>query len=345
MQFRPLRYGLAYLLPLLVLLGFWQGGPWLFIPLLYLYGLLPLLELVSPAPTANLGEQDELAAVTNPLYDWVLYLAVPTQYALLLYFLFLVPTLVSWELLGAILSMGLMCGSFGINIGHELGHRASPRDQLLAKMLLLTSLNMHFFIEHNRGHHRRVATPEDPASARYGESLYRFWLRSISQSYLSAWRLEAARLAKCGRGWWSPRNQMLQFQCIQAALVVAIGIVFGVKAAGCFVLAALIGILLLETINYIEHYGLSRRQLDGNRYERVTPAHSWNSSHIIGRLTLFELSRHSDHHFRASRKYPILRHHKDSPQMPTGYPGMMLLASAPPLWFRVMHPRLAALEG
>lgn len=213
----------------------------------------------------------------------------------------------------------------------------------MAKMLLLTSLNMHFFIEHNRGHHRRVATEEDPASARRGEPLYLFWWRSIRDSYRSAWQLEAKRLDKSGQQWFSLRNEMLVFQLVQVAFVLLIALVFGPKAALCFIAAAIMGILLLETINYIEHYGLRRQLTESGRYERVMPMHSWNSNHMIGRMTLFELSRHSDHHFRASRKYPVLRHHEDSPQMPTGYPGMMLLACVPPLWFRVMHPRLARL--
>ena len=344
MRTRPFRYLLAYTLPALVLVGFWLQGFWLFIPALYLYGLLPLMELVMPASTDNLSANQEQQIAQNPLFDWVLYLAVPVQFGVLLCFLFAAPTLQGAELLGAVISMGLMCGSFGINIGHELGHRTSWYEQLMAKMLLLTSLNMHFFIEHNRGHHRRVATEDDPASARLGEGLYAFWWRSTRDSYHSAWLLEARRLEKRGQRWLSFYNQMLVFQLVQVAFVVLIALAFGLKAALCFIVAALIGILLLETINYIEHYGLSRARLDDSRYERVTPAHSWNSNHMLGRITLFELSRHSDHHFRASRKYPILRHHENSPQMPTGYPGMMLLASAPPLWFRVMHRRLAALQ-
>ncbi|MEW5250766.1 alkane 1-monooxygenase [Microbulbifer sp. 2201CG32-9] len=344
MDLRPFQYSFAYILPLLTALGFWLGGLWLMVPFLYLYGLLPLLELTLPASAANPSSEQEKAMRANPLFDVMLYIAVPVQYGVLLYFLMVVPALNNWELVGAIISMGLMCGSFGINIGHELGHRTSRYEQLLAKLLLLTSLNMHFFIEHNRGHHHRVATPEDPASALYGETLYAFWLRSMGQGYLSAWRLEAARLAKRNKPWWSPGNQMLQFQLIQAGLVLSIGLTFGAKAAACFVLAAIFGILLLETVNYIEHYGLSRQRIDSGRYERVQPTHSWNSNHLLGRLSLFELSRHSDHHFRASRKYPILRHHEGSPQMPTGYPGMMLLACMPILWFRVMHQRLQALH-
>ena len=343
MRTRPFRYLLAYTLPALVLLGFWLQGFWLFLPLLYLYGLLPLLELAMPASTDNLTPEQEQQIAQNPLFDWLLYLAVPVQFGVLLCFLLVAPALQGAQLVGAVIAMGLMCGSFGINIGHELGHRTAWHDQLMAKILLLSSLNMHFFIEHNRGHHRRVATEDDPASARLGEGLYAFWWRSIRNSYRSAWRLEATRLEKRGQRWLSLANQMLSFQLVQIVFVLLIAITFGLKAALCFIAAALIGILLLETINYIEHYGLRRRLDENGRYERVMPVHSWNSNHMLGRMTLFELSRHSDHHFRASRKYPVLRHHEHSPQMPTGYPGMMLLACVPPLWYRIMHPRLEAL--
>jgi alkane 1-monooxygenase len=198
---------------------------------------------------------------------------------------------------------------------------------------------MHFFIEHNRGHHKNVSTDEDPASSRYGETVYSFYFRTISGSWLSAWHLEAERLKKANQGFWTWHNEMLRFQIIQIAFVAAIYAVFGTQTMLFFLASAAIGCLLLETVNYIEHYGL-RRQKNGNRYERTLPIHSWNSNHPIGRLVLLELSRHSDHHYIANRKYQLLRHFDDSPQMPTGYPGMMLLALCPPLWFRVMHKKI-----
>jgi alkane 1-monooxygenase len=206
---------------------------------------------------------------------------------------------------------------------------------------------MHFFIEHNKGHHKKVATPQDPSSARYGESLYRFHFRSIVFSFLSAWKIAARDVRKKGKKMFSLHNQMLRFQLIQASLVVAIFLVFGLAAMLLFLLAAFQGILLLETVNYIEHYGLQRKEIAHGKWERTLPAHSWNSNHVIGRVMLFELSRHSDHHYLASRKYQVLRHHDNSPQMPTGYPGMMLLATIPPAWFHVMNQRVrkAALAG
>ena len=199
---------------------------------------------------------------------------------------------------------------------------------------------MHFFIEHNRGHHKNVSTDEDPASARRGEMLYAFWMRSVVTGWISAWKIENIRLAKLNLSWYSLRNEMLIYQFIQVGLLVLITLLFGWQAMLAFVAAATIGFLLLETVNYIEHYGLRRKKVDGEYYEKVMPVHSWNSDHPIGRLMLFELTRHSDHHYMASRKYQILRHFDKSPQMPTGYPGMMILSLFPPLWFKVMHAHI-----
>ncbi len=223
-----------------------------------------------------------------------------------------------YDIVGRIWVMGMLCGIFGINTGHELGHRAGKFEQGLAKALLLTSLYMHFFIEHNKGHHKRVATPEDPSSARKGEPVYTFYFRTIIFSWLSAWHIANREIRKKGKPVFSLRNEMIQFRLIQIAFMCLIFFVFGGLVTLYFLLAALIGILLLETVNYIEHYGLQRKPTGNGNYERAMPVHSWNSNHVIGRIMLFELSRHSDHHYLASRKYQVLRHHDDSPQMPTG---------------------------
>jgi alkane 1-monooxygenase len=236
--------------------------------------------------------------------------------------------------------MGLLCGTFGINVGHELGHRNNFIEQTMAKLLLSTSLYMHFFIEHNKGHHKHVATPNDPSSARLGESLYVFYYRTIVYSYLSAWKIANEECVKKGKPVFSMYNEMLQAHFWQLLLVTIIYLLFGGLITFYFLIAAVFGFLLLETVNYIEHYGLSRKQNENGKYERAMPNHSWNSNHILGRMMLFELSRHSDHHYLASRKYQILQHHQNAPQMPTGYPGMMILSLFPPLWFKVMHKQM-----
>jgi alkane 1-monooxygenase len=285
-------------------------------------------------------------AKQDKVYDYMLYLIVVFQFAALFLFLSSMTAagLQWWEVTGRVFSMGLLCGTFGINVAHELGHRVTKFEQNLAKLLLLTSLYMHFFIEHNKGHHKNVATPEDPSSARYNEPIYVFYFRTIIFSYLSAWKIANDEMRKKGLPILSLKNEMLQAHIIQIAFVAVIFFMFTPTITLYFLAAAFIGILLLETVNYIEHYGLQRKQTASGNYERAMPTHSWNSSHPLGRLMLFELSRHSDHHYLASRKYQILQHHNDAPQLPTGYPGSMLLALLPPAWFYVMNKKIKKME-
>ncbi|WP_421869899.1 alkane 1-monooxygenase [Marinoscillum sp.] len=336
-----LKYLSVFSLPVLAYVSFTNEGWLTYLPILEAFALIPLLELFFQPKPDNHSAEEEQKLLQNKLYDLSVYLVVPVQFALLWVFLHSMtdPTLGPISIIGRISAMGLLCGVMGINVAHELGHRKHKYEQFMAKLLLMTSLYMHFFIEHNRGHHKNVSTDEDPSSARLGESLYAFWIRSVINAYRSAWHLEAHRLQKKGLRKLSWHNEMLLFQIIQVSFVALIYWWFGGIVAVYFVLAAVIGFLLLETVNYIEHYGL-RRDKKGERYERVMPQHSWNSDHVVGRIMLFELSRHSDHHYIASRKYQVLRHMEASPQMPTGYPGMMLLATVPPLWFKVMDGKI-----
>ncbi len=338
-RFRALKYLLVFTLPALVYVSFNSYGWLTFAPMLEVFVLIPLLELFMKPDMENLSKAEEEMVKVDKIYDWLVYLMVPMVFVFIYIFCnaILEPGLSTLDIVGRTTAMGLICGAIGINVGHELGHRNKRYEQFFAKCLLLSSLYMHFFIEHNRGHHKNVSTPEDPASARYGEWVFRFWVRSIVMSYISAWRLEFDKMKKMGLSKFSLKNEMLQFQIIQLAFIGIIYSFFGLVAMLYFLCAALMGILLLETVNYIEHYGLQRKPVGEKRYERVMPHHSWNSNHPVGRLMLFELSRHSDHHYLANRKYQILRNHEEAPSMPTGYPGMMVLALFPPLWFTVMH--------
>lgn len=342
MPFRLFKYLSPCLLYASALTAFLSHGFGVWLPLIYAWMVVPLLELFIRPDPSNLSQTEEDLARKNPLYDYLLYLIVPLQYFALGLFLFTVSfTVQPWiDVAGKTMVMGLLCGTFGINVGHELGHRNNAGEQFLAKALLLTSLYMHFFIEHNKGHHKRVATPADPSSARYGETVYAFYLRSVINSYRSAWAIANKEAHRKGQRAFSLHNEMLRFHLMQIFFIAVIFVAFGRLPTVLFLAAATQGIVLLETVNYIEHYGLQRRQLAEGKYERALPAHSWNSNHVIGRVMLFELSRHSDHHYLASRKYQVLRHHDKSPQMPTGYPGMMLLATVPPLWFWVMNKRV-----
>jgi len=337
-----MKYLAVFTIPLTVWFSLNSSGIAAFSTLLYVFGVVPLLELLFKPDHTNVSEVEAQILQKDRLYDWLLYLIVPVQWGFLIYFVSLAQTPADpFSTIGHITAFGIMCGAFGINVAHELGHRKNKWEQLLSKTLLLSSLYMHFFIEHNRGHHKRVSTVEDPASARYGEHIYAFWLRSLWGSFHSAWHLEFKRLAKKGLPGVHWSNEMIWYQVLQLTILAILWWWFGIYAMLLFWSSAVVGILLLETVNYIEHYGLTRQQQQSGNYERVMPQHSWNSDHLIGRLLLFELSRHSDHHYKASKKYQVLKHHQDSPQMPTGYPGMMLLALFPPAWFNTMHNLIA----
>lgn len=342
MNYNALKYVSPLLIYVLALIAFTGTGIACWFTLIYAWMVIPGLELLLKPDSHNMQEAEEEVAKKNKLYDYVLYTIVIAQYAGLIIFLNSMrqPNLSFADMYARIFTMGLLCGSFGINVGHELGHRVNKFEQQLAKALLLTSLYMHFFVEHNKGHHKNVATREDPSSARYKEPVYLFYFRTIIYSYISAWKIANADVRKNGKPAISLQNEMIQMHLIQVAFVLCILLVFGWLITMYYLIAAGIGILLLETVNYIEHYGLSRKETGVGKYERAMPQHSWNSDHVIGRLMLFELSRHSDHHYLASRKYQILRHHDDAPQMPTGYPGMMILALIPPAWFYIMHRQM-----
>lgn len=336
---KDLKYLFAYIAPLAAFLGIYYGGIWSPGALYVAFGLIPLLELFSNGSTQNLNAEEAENRLSNRLFDWLLYLNIPILFVLLGYYFSTIATggLTTFEVVGITCNVGVMVGTIGINVAHELGHRNTASEQFMSKLLLMSALYMHFFIEHNRGHHKNVATDKDPASARFGENLYGFWLRSTWGSYQHAWALEHNRLAKKGQSIFSWHNEMLRFQIIQILYLLSIGAFFGWMVVPFAIYVAIFGFLLLETVNYVEHYGLRRQKLASGHYEKVSPHHSWNSNHELGRIFLYELTRHSDHHFKANRKYQILRHMDSSPQLPHGYPVSMILSMVPPLWFALMN--------
>ena len=341
MNFIPFRYIISLLPAASVAISFQSQGLMTWFAAFFVFGIIPVLELI-----LNHGGkfgQDDLAqnAVNNKMYDIVIYAVVPIHLFFVYWYITDAHSSINHsylELFGKAFAMGIMCGTYGINVAHELGHRPNWLDQFLAKTLLLTSFYMQFFIEHNRGHHKYVGTPEDPSSGRYNEPIYSFWFRSMFFVWISAWNLEFERLKRLNLPKFHPSNQMLQFQLIQLGFLIGIYFLGGLEAAIMMRLAGFLGAILLETINYIEHYGLVRQKTESGMYEIVTEKHSWNSNHIIGRLLLFELSRHSDHHAKSTKKYQELRSLDNAPQMPTGYPGMMVLSLVYPLWVGVMNP-------
>jgi len=341
---RDLKYLFAYIAPLSTFLGIYYGGAWSLGAIYVAFGLIPLLELVLPYSKENFEVQEEEKRSLVVLFDILLYLNIPILFAAIIYFFLRIQAggLTTFEEVGMTLNVGVLIGTIGINVAHELGHRTKKVEQFMAKILLTPAMYIHFFIEHNRGHHKNVATDKDPASARFGENVYTFWLRSITQSYLDAWRLEAERLKRIGQPVFSTDNAMIWYQLTQLIYLLAVGAFFGWGMILYALGIALGGVLLLETVNYIEHYGLRRKKLASGRYENVLPIHSWNSNHELGRIFLYELTRHSDHHFKATRKYQILRHFEESPQLPLGYPASMLLSLVPPLWFLYMNQKVRA---
>lgn len=339
---RVLKYVAAFSMPLAAGIAFTLEGWYTFVPIIYAFAVVPVLEALLGKNPRNLTEAERELVRRDRAYDVLIWLTVPVQLIFLVWFVWLMAEGAGNALTttGRIISMGLMCGVFGINVAHELGHRASKGEQVLARIMLCTTLYMHFFIEHNRGHHRNVATPEDGATARRGESLYAFWLRSIAQGIRSAWQIVEKERRRNKKPVWSPANEMVLYILIQLALTGVIFAFGGWHATWPFLVAAGIGILLLETVNYIEHYGLLRNKVSDHRYEDVEPWHSWNSDFIFGRLVLFELTRHSDHHWEPAKHYQLLDSMPQALQLPAGYPAMMLLSLFPPAWFAVMDKRL-----
>ncbi|WP_253900670.1 alkane 1-monooxygenase [Mycobacterium asiaticum] len=317
---------------------FWWTGP------LLAFGAIPVLDHLI-RPDSSSPPDTVLARLENDrYYRWITYLYLPNQYGSVLLACWLWSgggwvAMTFVDKLGLMLTVGLI-GGLAINAAHDLGHTREQTERHLSKIALAQTCYGHFYVEHNRGHHVRVATPEDPASARFGESLYAFIPRSVAGGVRSAWHLEAGRLAKIGRSRWSPRNEVLNAWLISAVLFTVLAIWFRPVVLPWLFGQAVVGFGLLETVNYTEHYGLRRRLLPSGRYERVRPSHSWNSNTVIANVFLFHLQRHSDHHANPLRRYQALRGMDEAPQLPNGYSAMVPLAMVPPLWRRVMDPRV-----
>ena len=333
----------AYFIPLCVAIGLKGGGAWHFTAVIAAFGLLPLLDHWVGVDRSNPTADDEERLRADKGFSFALLGYVPVQVALVLVGAWTaahVP-LTGWERLGLILSTGVATGGIGITVSHELCHRPRSLERMASFTLLACVGYCHFCIEHVVGHHHRVATPEDPTSARLGESLYRFLPRTIIGSAVNVWRFEAERLRKRGIHLWSWRNRILWCWSAPGFIVGAIFVAVGPLGAWFFCAQSVVAIVLLESINYVEHYGLVRARLPNGRYEKVSPLHSWNADHLVSNLFLFKLQRHSDHHANPLRPYQILRHFAESPQLPYGYPTMVLLAMVPPLWRRTMGPLVA----
>jgi alkane 1-monooxygenase len=329
----------SWLAVLLTGLGiFWWSGP------ILTFVIIPVLDHLVGADAENPPDSALTWLENDPFYRWATYLYLPIQYLSLVLACWMWSG-GGWVSMQFVDKLGLMVtvggiGGIAISTAHELGHQRAQTEQRLSKLALAQTCYGHFFVAHNRGHHVLVATPKDPSSSRLGESMYAFIPRSAFGSLRNAWNLESRRLARTGHSRWSVHNEILNAWLMSAALFGMLIAVFGGVIVPWLIGQAIIGACLLEAINYIEHYGLRRKQLPDGRYERVRPEHSWNINTVVGNVFLFHLQRHSDHHAHPLRRYQALRHADEAPQLPAGYPTMLLLSAFPPLWRRVMDRRV-----
>jgi alkane 1-monooxygenase len=316
-----------------------ERGAWTYAPIAVIFLAIPAIDmLVGMADAAR--QPPELDR--NIYFKAVTWAWVPLQLALLVWILAAAENrdLTPLEIGGATVSMGAAAGAIGITFAHELVHRSHAYERALGEILLASVSYTHFAIEHVHGHHRYVATPRDPATARFGESFYRFLPRTLAGSVVSAWHLERERLARRRKGLWSPSNRMLRYAATQVAMYATAWLVFGPVGAVVLAGQAVIAFSILEVINYVEHYGLMRKEIAPGEYERIAPEHSWDSPYRVSNWMLINLARHSDHHCVAAKRYQSLELLPQAPQLPGGYGAMFLLALVPPLWFYIMNPRV-----
>lgn len=345
-----LGYLLSFSLPLWVIAGYYLGGWYNFITLGNVFILMPLMDFFVGTDHSNYNDEESAKKADDFFYRFITYVWVYLQLALVIWGAYVVVygNIVSWyEWTGFLLSMAMVTGGIGITVAHELGHKKSTLERVYSQILLLSVTYMHFYVEHNRGHHVYVATPEDPATARKNENFYAFWFRSVVQGYLHAWNLENERLRRKNRSVLSLENKMISFTILPVLFCAVLTAVMSINVPGIawavplfFFGQSFFAFTLLELVNYVEHYGIRRKQVAPGRYERVRPIHSWNTDFIVSNYFLFQLQRHSDHHFNAIKRYQVLNTYPESPQLPAGYPTMIMLAIVPPLWFRLMNPRL-----
>jgi alkane 1-monooxygenase len=318
----------------------------LWLPVIFFYGVAPLLDWWMGEDLSNPPESAVPALDADPYYRWVTYALVPVLWAAFIFSAWFVTSYpLPWYGMMAMVLITGSVGGFCINLGHELGHKNTTLERWLAKIVLAPTAYGHFYIEHNRGHHRDVATPADPASSRMGESIYRFVLREMPGAAKRAWVLESSRLRSAGQPVWSWHSEILQPALLTWLLWAALVWWLGFQIVPFLLVASFWANFQLTSANYVEHYGLLRLQRAPGKYETCQPHHSWNSNHIFSNWALFHLQRHSDHHAHPLRRYQSLRHFDKLPRLPSGYFGMFTVAYIPPLWRRVMDERLLGVVG
>jgi alkane 1-monooxygenase len=311
-----------------------------FASVIYTFVALPFLDLITGSQSKNLSKDEVNNKKSKWIFDVMLYLNLPIVFGLLWLVFSKVQTqeYAAYELIGLGLSAGILLATNAINVAHELGHRAPYFERFMSKCLYMPCLYMHFYIEHNFGHHMNVATPDDGATAKYNQTVFSFWITSVTKQYMDAWKRQMNLLRSGNCSFISLKNDMLWYHLIQPIYLFGVAYFFSIDVMLFAIAIGVVSFLFLESINYIEHYGLRRFKTPSGRYERVQPHHSWNSNFNIGRIVLYELTRHSDHHYKSSKKYQLLNSYEQSPTLPLGYPASILLSLIPPLWFKIMNP-------
>jgi len=336
---KDLKYLMSYSIALFAFIGISLGGFYNYLAVFFTFVFIPVLEIIVRKSDEKYTDEEKKNRNLDPFFDLLLYLNIPIVFGIFFFSLEKLALASSvYDIIGIILSASIVMATNGINVGHELGHRKSLIARTCSKLLYLPCQYMHFYIEHNFGHHINVATPEDPATARYKQTVYSFWITSVIRTYVSAWEIQLKLLKVSKRSFFSIKNDMVFYTLFQLSFLVFIYFNFGLYLTLLSIVMSIVSFLFLETINYVEHYGLLRKKEPSGRYERVKPHHSWNSNHTIGRIVLYELTRHSDHHFKSSKKYQVLESLDECPHLPHGYPTSILISLIPPLWFSIMNP-------
>ena len=342
MLLKALPFSISFLLIPLVAMAAVHGGWWIAAPFAWGWVLVSLLDKVLSLDTENMDP-----ATRDAMLFWhklVTWAWVPAQTGLILFTLWQASDghLSTWGSIGAAAALGVATGGIGITFAHEMVHQRNRWERLAGEVLLTSVAYGHFATEHVHGHHVNVGTPKDPVSARKGENLYAFFVRAVTGSLISAWRIERDRLDRRGRPVWHRSNPFWRYGLGLAAWIAAAWAIGGWWGVALFGVQSFMAVFQLESVNYVEHYGLQRRLLPGGKFERVQPHHSWNAAHRVSNWLLINLQRHSDHHYRPDRRFPLLQHHSWStaPQLPMSYSFMIAIAMNPPLWFRVMDRRV-----
>ena len=313
----------------------------LFFPLVFYYFFVPLLDFLIGEDTSNPPESSIEDLEADVYYRWITYATIPILWIAVIFNCIFLCTfsLNPFEWLATVMTTGSVLG-FGLNVSHELGHKLQTVPRKVALFNTALGAYGHFSIEHNRGHHRHVSTPEDPASSKMGENIYQFACREMPGAAIRAWRLEADRLQRLNKPVWHFENEILQALCLSTGVYGCLIGFYGLDMVLVLIPVAIWGAFQLTSANYVEHYGIQRLKTANGNYENCQPHHSWNSNHLVSNLVLFQLQRHSDHHTHPGRSYQSLRDFPELPRLPSGYFGMFFLAYLPPLWYRVMDPLL-----